>query len=235
MTRSLFIFAAASCLGWANEPQLEPSQPNASQPVAATTELPIVDETTSPPASTDALTLGEAVYGRVCAMCHQPDGKGNIAFPPLEGSEWLKLDIASLARMQLGGLMGPITVAGKEYNGAMPPNSALSDEEMAAALQFVRTKWGGDSSPVDPAVIAQVRTENNVGMWTVETLMAKAPPESVIRLAMARGELGDQLVINADIKDLGMSREKNYHTDLLLTLLVVSGLFVLGGMVMVRN
>jgi len=170
----------------------------------------------------------------VCAMCHQPDGKGNIAFPPLEGSEWLKLDIVSLARMQIGGLMGSITVAGKEYNGAMPPNSALSDEEMAAVLQFVRTKWGGDSSPVDPAVVAQVRAEDNVGMWTVETLMAKAPPESMTRIAMARGELSDEPVIE-EKRDLGMSREKDYNTDLLITLLVMSGLFVLAGMAMAKN
>ncbi len=182
----------------------------------------------------DVTQLGESIYNNLCATCHQPDGKGNIAFPPLEGSEWLKLDVASLARMQLNGLMGPITVAGKEYNSAMPPNAALSDEEIAAVIQFVRTKWGGDSSSVDPAVVEKVRAEGNVGPWTVDTLMAKAPPESITRLAMARGELSDEPMVEEQ-KDLGMSREKDYNTDLLMTLLVMSGLFVLAGAAMARN
>lgn len=233
MTRSLFLFLATACFVSANQPQLQAAQNETAGDVAADTALQ-PDTANNPTPPVDAAALGESVYAKVCATCHQPDGKGNIAFPPLEGSEWLKLDIVSLARMQIGGLMGPITVAGKEYNGAMPPNAALSDEEMAAALQFVRTKWGGDSSPVDPAVIAQVRAENNVGLWTVETLMAKAPPESVTRLAMARGELSDEPVTEK-MKDLGLSREKNYHTDLLITLLVVSGLFVLTGVVMTRK
>ncbi len=222
ITRSLLLLVTLSCIAWGNQPTPKNTMPQK------------IDDTSTQSSSNDTTALGETVYGKVCAMCHQPDGKGNVAFPPLEGSEWLKLDVTSLARMQISGFMGPITVAGKEYNGAMPPNATLSDREMAAVLQFVRTKWGGNSTPVDPSIITHVRDENPVGMWTVETLLAKAPSESVTRIAMARGELHDDSVVEKSM-NLGMSREMDYNTDLLITLLVVSGLFVLGGIAMARS
>ena len=48
--------------------------------------------------------------------------------------------------MVLHGMKGPIDVKGKHFDNEMPSFDFLSDAEIAAAINFVRSNWGNDAS-----------------------------------------------------------------------------------------
>lgn len=105
---------------------------------------------------------GEQLYQQRCASCHQADGQGLAgAFPPLVASEYaLAANKAVPIRIVLNGMQGPVTVKGVQYNGIMPPGGAgiaMSDEETAAVLTYVRSSWGNSASPVTPQEVAAER------------------------------------------------------------------------------
>jgi mono/diheme cytochrome c family protein len=102
---------------------------------------------------------GKTVYENVCGICHGNDGLGKAnQAPPLAGSEWVARDAASLARVPLVGLNGPIQVSGHDWNLAMAPMGAgLSDADLAAVLTYLRTAWGNKSSPVSEADMKAIR------------------------------------------------------------------------------
>ena len=100
---------------------------------------------------------GEAVYGAVCATCHQRDGEGlGDVFPPLVGSEVLA-DKERVIRIVLGGLSGPVTVKGRTYDGVMPPLAHLDDRQIADVLSFVRTRFGDLGEGVSEEEVALAR------------------------------------------------------------------------------
>ncbi len=82
---------------------------------------------------------GAKTYGK-CAGCHGADGRGDGAnFPPLADSEWVTGDnTEALAMIILNGISGPITVAGKTWNGAMPAQGPLSAKELAPLMTYLR-------------------------------------------------------------------------------------------------
>src|SRR5688572_5982658 len=84
------------------------------------------------------LIKGREVYGRICSLCHQPNGMGEAGkAPPLAGSEWVVAPKPDrIIRIVLHGLQGPITVKGQEWtNLAMFPwKGVISDEEIAAVV-----------------------------------------------------------------------------------------------------
>jgi len=124
-------------------------------------------------AAVDPFDAGKKVYMANCMACHQVNGQGlGDSFPPLAGSDWIDKNPALLARIVLNGLQGPITVNGNEYNSVMAPlGMALSDEDIANVLTYVRQDWGNSASAVDPQVVADARSESGTrGMWTVEEL-----------------------------------------------------------------
>jgi mono/diheme cytochrome c family protein len=101
---------------------------------------------------------GGTVYAATCAACHQANGAGTPGlFPPLAGSEYVTGDSWRLIRIALHGLTGPITVAGVEYSGAMPPWKQLSDAELAAVLTYVRQSWNNGAGPVSAAEVEAER------------------------------------------------------------------------------
>ena len=117
----------------------------------------------------DMDALGRQVYQSVCMACHQSTGLGLAgAFPPLAGSEWVLEDPAVPVRVVLHGLVGPITVKGVDYNGAMPGFGAqLSDEDVAAVVTYIRGSWGNDADPVTPEFVAELRASDGArGPWT---------------------------------------------------------------------
>ena len=101
------------------------------------------------------MDAGSRVYATNCVVCHQADGTGMAgAFPPLAGHvpELLKRTDGRtyLGKVLLFGLEGEINVNGNAFAGQMPPWNALSDDEIAAAINYVSNAWNnGKSLPSD--------------------------------------------------------------------------------------
>jgi len=91
---------------------------------------------------------GQSLYLRLCAGCHQPDGRGMPpTFPALAGNENLK-DAEYVIKTVLHGKPGT----------AMPPFAAqLDDAGVAAVVSYIRTAWGNDFGPVTPEEVAHLR------------------------------------------------------------------------------
>ena len=110
---------------------------------------------------------GREVYQTLCAACHQPDGRGREQLAPsLVGSELALGPAGIAARIVLGGKEGS--------TGLMPPlGAALSDEQIAAALTYIRREWGHTASagrPVDGAGGARALSNGRTRPWTAEEL-----------------------------------------------------------------
>ena len=107
-------------------------------------------------------TAGAEIYRNLCVGCHQPDGRGKEKLAPdLVQSRYIAADPGVSARVLLAGKEGAV--------GLMPPlGGALSDEQIASVLTYIRREWGNTGSPVDPEDVAEVRglTRNRTRPWT---------------------------------------------------------------------
>lgn len=95
---------------------------------------------------------GQAIYEANCASCHQATGQGAPgAFPPLVGHvpALYNADRSYLVNLLLYGLQGEIQVEGETYNGLMPAWQQLSDDDIAAILNYVSTAWGNEGALQD--------------------------------------------------------------------------------------
>lgn len=124
------------------------------------------------PAATDApidpavMAAGKVTF-MLCAACHGPNGEGTpngaggVIAPPLAGADWVNGPVSNLIRIQLRGLVGPITVSGKEYNmpGGMAALNYQTDEQIAGVLTYVRNSFGNKASAVKPEQVAALRSE----------------------------------------------------------------------------
>ncbi|MEO6245278.1 MAG: c-type cytochrome [Opitutaceae bacterium] len=125
------------------------------------------------------LAEGKALFLQICAACHGPAGQGlKPSAPPLVNSEWVLGPDSRLIRIALGGMSGPLKVAGNVYEPPnilpeMPPLAALEDRSIAAVLSYVRSEWGHDAPPVAPARVAAIRaeTENRQQAWNEQQLL----------------------------------------------------------------
>lgn len=130
------------------------------------------------------ITAGQQVYNTVCFACHQPTGLGLPGmFPPVASSDWVgKPKPDRLIRMVLHGFMGPITINGAPFNSPaplMPPQgAALSDDQIANVLTYVRNSFGNKASAVSPAQVKAIREAEKArtAMWT-EAEILKIPAE----------------------------------------------------------
>jgi mono/diheme cytochrome c family protein len=109
---------------------------------------------------------GREVYQTLCAACHQPDGRGQEKLAPsLIGSE-LALGRPDVAvRIVLNGKEGS--------TGLMPPiGAALTDDQIAAALTYIRREWGHAASAVAPSTVKEIRglSAGRTRPWTADEL-----------------------------------------------------------------
>jgi len=126
---------------------------------------------------------GQKIYFREghCVTCHQPNGKGlDPAFPSLEKSPWVTEDSDRLIKLAMYGLMGPLEVNGKKYDGQVPMTpfaGMLNNEEMASVLTFVRNSFGNQAAPISAEQVARIRTtyQGRVNFFTVEELAKDHP------------------------------------------------------------
>ncbi len=113
---------------------------------------------------------GEAVYQRICIVCHQYNGLGLPgAFPPLAGvSIVTAADPGKIIRIVLHGLQGPVDVDGTTFNSIMPPPApALNDQEVADVLSYVRNEWGNEAAPVTVEAVTAIRAQGTRATpWT---------------------------------------------------------------------
>ena len=58
------------------------------------------------------------------------------------------------------GLSGPVTVNGKTYNNVMPPQSQLSETEVADVITYVLNSWGNKGGSVSVDDVKRARSEN---------------------------------------------------------------------------
>jgi mono/diheme cytochrome c family protein len=133
-------------------------------------------------APVDPKIVGKRLYSQNCVVCHQATGQGVAGqFPPLAGSEWVngsdKHGENHLVLLMLHGHQGPMTVMGGNYNNAMPQWKQLTDDQIAAVLTYIRSDWGNNASPIDPAFVAGIRSEHKEQSdpWTQSQLMAMPP------------------------------------------------------------
>lgn len=101
-----------------------------------------------------ALPEGGGLFTQTCSACHGAEGKGLPgAFPPLAGSPVVNdPDPTQMLTIILGGYD-----ARPEF-GVMPPQAQqLTDEQVAAIANFVRSSFGNDAPPTDPGAVKAVR------------------------------------------------------------------------------
>ena len=121
---------------------------------------------------------GAALFAASCAACHGADGRGQAGVaPPLVGSPWVRDADGWLVRIVLGGLQGPILVADREWNLAMPahaPDPRFDDDALAGLLTFLRRAWGHAEEPVSPGTVAAIRAASagRSAPWTTGELLA---------------------------------------------------------------
>ena len=134
---------------------------------------PVIDRT--PVEVPKRFIAGRDAYMKACIECHQADGRGvPQTFPPLKGSEFVKGDRDAMIRIILGGLSGPVEIAGQKFDGVMPGHSHVSDAEIASIASFVRFAFGDmKETPVTPAQVKALRPDvekRKFVPWTVRDL-----------------------------------------------------------------
>ncbi len=106
-----------------------------------------------------SIANGKNVYANNCMNCHMEDGKGlEGAFPPIAKSDFLKRPPKDLINVILKGQSGELKVNGVVYNGVMPAQDYLSDEEIADVLNYINNSWGNKNlKPILPSQVKQLR------------------------------------------------------------------------------
>jgi mono/diheme cytochrome c family protein len=82
-------------------------------------------------------TSGEALYANVCQACHMPDGKGAIGagtYPALAGNQ------------NLAAARFPVTVVLHGLRGMPPVGYFMTDDQVAAVVNYARTHFGNNYS-----------------------------------------------------------------------------------------
>ena len=110
---------------------------------------------------------GAEIYKNLCLGCHQEDGRGKekIGANLVESPYVTGTDPTAPIRILLGGKEGPI--------GLMPPlGPAMSDEQIASILTYIRRAWGHTAPPVDPLNVMEIRglTRSRNRPWTYAEL-----------------------------------------------------------------
>jgi mono/diheme cytochrome c family protein len=92
---------------------------------------------------------GAALYASVCQACHMSEGQGAVGagkYPALAKNE----------NLESGGY--PVSVVVQGLKGMPPVGQMMSDEQVAAVVNYVRTHFGNDyKDPVTAQDVADVR------------------------------------------------------------------------------
>lgn len=101
-------------------------------------------------------SLGNVVYQTHCQNCHGANGEGlQGLIPPLTDSIYLKNNRHQLACSVKYGLKGKLTIAGRSFEGVMPPND-LAPVDLAQVLTYVNNSFGNKAGIIN---ITQIQTD----------------------------------------------------------------------------
>jgi mono/diheme cytochrome c family protein len=103
--------------------------------------------------------LGARIYKDNCAGCHQSAGEGvPRIYPPFAGNEAILMrNPVNAIRITLNGGFPPSTKGNPRPFGMPPFAHLLGDDEVAAAVTYIRGAWGNNAAPVAPAEVAAAR------------------------------------------------------------------------------
>ena len=107
-----------------------------------------------------SMERGKKLYDITCLACHQADGLGVQRMnPPLVKTKWILGDKKALAKIVLNGLKGgEIEIDGDNFHNPMPPQAAaLTDQQIADVLTYVRNSFGNKASAVAVADVKAAR------------------------------------------------------------------------------
>src|SRR5436853_260221 len=113
--------------------------------LATTTVVLIIGIATAGSASAEDSSPGARIYKQSsCVVCHGGLGTGGFG-PKLAGDPMLAIGQFVIAQILIG-------------RSQMPPFAdKLSDQDIAAVAQYIRTNWGNDFGPVTPDQAADTR------------------------------------------------------------------------------
>ncbi|MBA2655222.1 MAG: cytochrome c oxidase subunit II [Gammaproteobacteria bacterium] len=141
----------ADYLEWVKAQKLAASQPPGT-----------VQSPSAPMTKPELMSNGEQVYTRLCAVCHQPTGKGMPpAFPALIGSPITVGKVSEHIHIVLKGKPGTAMQAFELQ---------LNDKDLASVITYERNAWGNDSASkygkeagglIQPSDIATARKQLN--------------------------------------------------------------------------
>ena len=99
----------------------------------------------------DLMKQGQEVYENNCSDCHRSNGEGlPVKFPALKGNAYVQGDPKALIRTVLKGRKGNL--------GLMPAwKELLDDNQIAAAISYIRNAWGNTAPPVNPEDVTALR------------------------------------------------------------------------------
>lgn len=103
------------------------------------------------------MTRGKAAYA-TCAACHGMDGKGLPTTPPMApGLIGSKL-AAAPAEIPVTIVIKGIQKMDAKYLGVMAPlGAAMTDEQIADALTYIRNSWGNKAPAITAAEVKATR------------------------------------------------------------------------------
>lgn len=101
---------------------------------------------------------GKELFQKYCLACHQADGGGvPFTFPSLIKSSWVNGDKTRLIKILLNGLQGEITVEDDTFNGVMPPQNNLTDQQIATLLTFLRQNFENNAIEITSQEVKKIR------------------------------------------------------------------------------
>lgn len=95
---------------------------------------------------------GDTIYQQYCLACHQKNGAGVPSMnPPLIKASYVIGNKKNLIQWVLHGTQEKKEMDGELYSNNMPPQSYLSDQQIADVLTFIRNSFGNKVSAVSSA------------------------------------------------------------------------------------
>lgn len=103
------------------------------------------------PAEEKLFVAGEQLYANTCVGCHLSEGQGAPHIgAKLAGSPYATAEGDAIIRILINGKEGPM--------GLMPPlGAAMSNEEVASVLTFIRQSWSNTGTPILPTAVKEAR------------------------------------------------------------------------------